>query len=270
MNKPDIIDIRSQNRSQWQGSNNNHQFIIIHYLGVKNADNPNLYNNGYGGHFNITRDGKIYQAADYNTVLWHIGTAGYYTKKYPNGYDPTNYNAIGIECSVCYDTDWYFTEATQKSLVKLVRWLMQDLGVGADHVLRHYDVVNKVCPAPMIGGVNDCGKGHNGTMTWDEFKRQISGGDEDDMVSETLQKTTISKTFVKGETRYVNVENGSYLNCRVAPNADAPLLSKWGHLGRGNGVQVILKTADNWALVTIMNEQVGWVNAKYLSVKAVK
>ena len=170
MTKPNIIDIRNQNRSQWQGSNNSHQFIIIHYLGVKNADNPNLYNNGYGGHFNITRDGNIYQAADYDSVLWHIGNPGYYTEKYPNGWNPTNYNAIGIENSVCYDSDWYFTKATENSLVNLTRWLMQELNIDADHVLRHYDVLNKNCPMPYVMNSK-----HNGNMTWDEFKAAISG-----------------------------------------------------------------------------------------------
>lgn len=189
MNKPNIIDIRSQNKSQWQGSNNSHQFIIIHYLGVKNADNPNLYNNGYGGHFNITRDGKIYQAADYNTVLWHVGNPGCYTKKHPNGWDPTNYNCIGIENSVCYDSDWYFTKETEESLVQLTKWLMQELNIDADHVLRHYDVLNKVCPAPYVNNTK-----HNGNMTWDEFKARISGKTEDNTYMFTLKQIQIGDT----------------------------------------------------------------------------
>ena len=268
MNKPNIIDIREQNKSQWQAGTNTHQFIICHYLGVKNADNPNLYGGGYGGTFNITRDGKIYQAANYDTVLWHIGTAGYYTKKYPNGYDPTNYNAIGIECSVCYDTDWYFTQATQDSLVALVKWLMQELGVDSDHVLRHYDVVNKCCPAPMVGGANDFGAGHNGTMTWDVFKQKIAE-EEKDLVADYLQTLKIAKRM-DGVTRYVAVPKTWQMKVHVAPYSDAPLLSPWGYLNRGDGVQVLAKTEDDWALVSVADTQVGWVGAKYLSIKPVE
>ena len=169
MDSPNIIDIRNTNRSQWQGGNNTHEFLIIHYLGVKNADNPNLYNNGYGGHFNITRDGKIYQVADYNTVLWHIGNPGCYTDKHPNGWNPTNYNSIGIENSVCYDSDWYFTKETEESLVELTKYLMKELNIDSDHVLRHFDVLSKRCPEPYVANTK-----HNGQMTWDEFKARIS------------------------------------------------------------------------------------------------
>jgi N-acetyl-anhydromuramyl-L-alanine amidase AmpD len=173
MDKPNIIDIREANKSQVPAmAGNSHEFIIIHYLGVKNADNPYLYNNGYGGHFNITRDGKIYQAANPECVLWHIGNPGCYTEKYPNGWNPTNQNAIGIENSVCYDTDWYFTKETEESLVTLTKWLMQELNIDSDHVLRHFDVLNKCCPAPYVANNK-----HNGNMTWDEFKARISSDD---------------------------------------------------------------------------------------------
>lgn len=178
--KPNIIDIRGRNRSQWQGTNNSHKYIAIHYLGVKNADNPDLYGGGYGGHFNITRDGKIYQAADYNAVLWQVGTAGYYTQKHP---EANNYNCVGIECSACYDSDWYMTKETEQSLVKLVKWLMQDLGVDETHVLRHYDVVNKNCPIWYVEN-----KKHNGNMTWTEFKKAIKGEESLDVTLHELKK----------------------------------------------------------------------------------
>ena len=51
----------------------------------------------------------------------------------------------------------------------LVKKLRKELGIPAENVLRHYDIVNKVCPAPYV---------HNNkyrtSWTWSEFKRRIS------------------------------------------------------------------------------------------------
>jgi hypothetical protein len=50
-----INDITAQNKSQIPANrgNNKIEFIVIHYLGVPNADNPYLYGGGYGGHYNV-------------------------------------------------------------------------------------------------------------------------------------------------------------------------------------------------------------------------
>jgi hypothetical protein len=54
-----IHNIISQNRTQIPASRgkNKIEYIVIHYLGVPNADNPYLYGGGYGGHYNIQRNG---------------------------------------------------------------------------------------------------------------------------------------------------------------------------------------------------------------------
>lgn len=154
-----IIDIKARNRSQVPASrgSNKIEFIVCHYLGVPNRQNNDLYGGGYGGHYNIYFDGTIYEAADPRTaVVWHCGGK-------LQGNDPgshryyqicTNYNSIGIECSVKYtdttardgDGDsnkWYFTEETQESLVYLVSYLMDKYNIPIDRVIRHYDVTGK-------------------------------------------------------------------------------------------------------------------------------
>ena len=102
------------------------KYIVMHYLGVPNADNPYLYNGGYGGHYNVTRAGKIYKAVDPRKgVVWHCGGGLQGNSGHTFYGKCTNYNSIGIECGVCADTDakdlsgdsylWYFTEETQES-----------------------------------------------------------------------------------------------------------------------------------------------------------
>ena len=148
-----VIDITARNASKvpsWRRDGN--LFIVVHYLGV-DGQNPDLYcvgagDCGYGGHYNIFWDGTTYMAANPdNATVWHCGGGR-------QGYDPgsgtffgiaTNFNAIGIECSVHFDGTWYFTTETQEALVYLVSTLMDKYNIPIDHVIRHWDVTGKHC-----------------------------------------------------------------------------------------------------------------------------
>lgn len=56
-----------------------------------------------------------------------------------------NRDTISIECCHPDDTG-AFTDATYHSLVKLVRWLMDEYHLSTEDVIRHYDVTGKECP----------------------------------------------------------------------------------------------------------------------------
>lgn len=168
-----IINVISDaNVPKW---GNGKKFIAIHYLGVVGQNNK-VEAGGYGAHYYIYWDGTIYQAAKHDAILWQVGTGGYYTQKHP---EARNSNTIGIELCVKCDCNasnpsdpyWYFTEETQEACVQLVKKLMQDLGIPASHVLRHYDIVNKHCPAPYVNNNK-----YKTSWTWEEFKARISGG----------------------------------------------------------------------------------------------
>ena len=201
-----IHNIISQNRSQVPASrgSNRIQYIVIHYLGVPNADNPNLYGGGYGGHFNIQRNGQIYNAADPKTaVIWHCGGGLQGNSGHTFYKKCTNFNSIGIECGVCYtenvkkaDGDsnkWYFTEETQESLVWLVSKLMDDYNISFDHVIRHYDVTGKICPNPYVKNNN-----LNTSWTWIQFKNNLQQYRKDGTI--TIPSNESSKDYlIKGD-----------------------------------------------------------------------
>lgn len=158
---------------------NKQQFIAVHYLGVDGQNNE-LWDGGYGAHYFVYWDGTIYNACDHDACPNQVGTAGgAYIQKHPTA---RNYNCIGIEMC-CHNPDgycpetatgekhWYFTEATQRSAAFLVRKLMKELGLDISHVLRHYDVVNKNCPAPYVYNNR-----YKGSWTWDEFLEAVKTG----------------------------------------------------------------------------------------------
>lgn len=167
-----IHDITARNLYQVPASRGGNpiSWIVIHYLGVKNADNPDLYGGGYGGHFYVSRAGEIYKAADpRSAVVWQCGGGLQGSGGHECFGQCTNYNSIGIENGVCFDTDWYFTTETQESLVYLVSTLMDEYKIDINHVIRHYNVTGKNCPEPYVS--NDR---HNTSWTWDEFKQKLS------------------------------------------------------------------------------------------------
>ncbi len=114
-----------------------------------------------------SENAQVYQSVDPKDIAWHVGTtAGYYSQA-------RNATSIGIETCCHNDTadhtaespDWYFDDETVVVLTALVRALMDKYGVAADHVLRHYDVTHKTCPAMWV----------HDKIAWDAFKSRLSG-----------------------------------------------------------------------------------------------
>ena len=106
--------------------------IVVHYTGNPGSTAErnwlNFENNkpGTSAHFIIGLNGEIIQCIPLDEVAWAIGT------------DEGNYSSISIEC--CHpDTTGKFTDATYESLVRLVSWLCNELDLGRDDVIRHYD-----------------------------------------------------------------------------------------------------------------------------------
>lgn len=96
-----------------------------------------------------------------NRYTWGVGGSKYTTMSTSEGgkyYGVcTNSNCINIEvCSNkrnrntlnATDTDWYFTDAELDNTAWLVRQLMEQYGIDADHVIMHHHVTGKICPNP--------------------------------------------------------------------------------------------------------------------------
>jgi hypothetical protein len=64
---------------------------------------------------------------------------------------------------------WTFEQKTIDGAVALVKYLMDEFKVPADHVCRHYDVTGKSCP--RVSGWGAVG----GSAEWDKFKAALSG-----------------------------------------------------------------------------------------------
>ena len=127
------------------------QFLVIHYT-ANNGDT--VQNNldyfagnavGASAHYFVDENGYGQSVKDQDTA-WHCGANQY---KHP---DCRNANSIGIELCSKKDSrgNYYFMDQTVYNAAALARQLMQTYGIDRAHVLRHYDVTGKKCPAPMV------------------------------------------------------------------------------------------------------------------------
>ena len=91
-----------------------------------------------------------------------------------------NYNSISIEiCSSNTNgnlkypntSNWYFTDAAIKNAIELARYLMEKYNIPKDHLIRHYDVNQKLCPG-IIGWNKESGS----EAKWLDFKNSVLNG----------------------------------------------------------------------------------------------
>lgn len=113
-----------------------------------------------------------------NRYCWHCGGKKYNTKGGSFYRKATNKNSIGIEiCSTnsqgkitnANDKYYSFTTAVVAKALELVKHLMEEYNIDADHVIRHYDVNGKPCPG-IIGWNIDSGN----DAKWRDFKSKLA------------------------------------------------------------------------------------------------
>lgn len=170
--KPDGIstDYPCNTANYRKGRKQDIRYIVIHYVGeLGSALNNAKYFSGTAGlgmsaHYFVghaAENAKVYQSVQDEDTAWHCGADSY---KHPTC---RNDNSIGVELCCHQDSagKWYFDQATVDRAVELVRGLMGRYGIDADHVLRHYDITGKNCPAPMV----------NDPAAWAAFKARLGG-----------------------------------------------------------------------------------------------
>lgn len=191
-------NLMSINHTVKKRSNKDIEYIFIHYVGALGdaKANTDYYKNNYVGasaDFWVGHTGDIWQGNDYrNYYSWAVGGSG--SGAYINR--AFNSNSVSIEMCVkkrstktmsATDRDWYFENATVESTAKLTAYLMKELDINIDHVIRHYDRTGKICPNPFVYD--------NGATTWKQFKEKVSK-----YYSEEYKKKLTKSSDFKGLT----------------------------------------------------------------------
>ena len=132
--------------------------IVIHYIG--NPDTTALQNRNYfeslatsherhaSSNFIIGLDGEIIQCVPVDEIAYAS--------------NQRNEDTLSIE--ICHpDETGMFTKKSYESAVRLTAWLCDRLGLKADDVIRHYDVLGKECPLYFVENPD----------AWAAFKSEI-------------------------------------------------------------------------------------------------
>ena len=89
----------------------------------------------------LVDEDNIYQINDYNKYFtWHCGDG-------KGRFGITNNNSIGIE--ICVNKDGNYQASVNNAII-LTAYLMRDLIISIDKVVRHYDASRKLCPSSMV------------------------------------------------------------------------------------------------------------------------
>ena len=115
--------------------------IIIHHTAVKDKATPqaiakgHVFKNqwpGIGYHYYILRDGTVYQCNALTTVSYHAGTA--------------NARSIGVCLDGSFMTGRVPPGVQLQATRQLIKSLLVSLGLPADAVIAHKDVMSTACP----------------------------------------------------------------------------------------------------------------------------
>jgi N-acetylmuramoyl-L-alanine amidase CwlA len=239
INRQYVSDKNTYNRT------NAKKYIVIHETDNfdKGADALRHAKAQYNGnlstsvHFYCGSDG-IYQVAELDKSTWSIGRT--YKEDRPI-MDATNYNTINIEICVNEDGDY---EVARQNAIDLVKYLMKELNLSADRVIRHYDAKGKYCPRAMM----------DNPELWTSFKAAIEGK------TETTTQTTTQNSSV--ETPFLikvdKVEKGDVLNIRKEPNANAEITGKLAY--NDPNTYTIIEVKNGWGR---LKSGIGWINLHY-------
>lgn len=128
----DSTSYRAHAKSMVPTSTNKDEYIVLHYTGGGeegalqhlSSDTSNV-----SAHYLIDKDGKVYQLADDNSVVYHAGNLDY------------NHKSIGIEFEMLDGKD-EMTDAQKEIGAKLVSQLQAKYKIPYDKIIAHKDVPN--------------------------------------------------------------------------------------------------------------------------------
>ena len=148
------------------------EYIVVHYTANKgdtaqnNLDYFARTKTGTSAHYFVDEN-EVCQSVQDTDVAWHCGS------KNPVHPYCRNANSIGIE--MCNSVGGV-PEAVRDRTAAFVRQKMKEYGIDSSHVLRHYDVTGKRCPAPWV----------DNPAEWMEFKKMLE--EDDDMSYEQFSQ----------------------------------------------------------------------------------
>lgn len=222
------------------------KYIVIHDTGNK-SKGANA-----SSHFNYFNGGDRQSSADFfvdsEQIIQINDYKKYYTYQCGDGrgkYGITNANSIGIE--ICVNSDGDYQKA-YKSAIELTKYLMKDLNIPIERVVRHYDASRKNCPASMSS---------NNWELWQKFKKLLSESEELTMAQYEELKKEIAALEKTIESLKKSAEKVYHYTAEV-PDWGRPTIQKLLDKGLFKGAsESDLNLPDNLLRTLVINDRAG-------------
>jgi len=180
------------------------KYIVIHYTGNDGdtaLNNCKYFKNNVvkaSAHYFVD-DNSIYRSVYDNYTAYSVGAKKY---KHPHC---RNSNSISIEmCDTRKNGTYDFTSKTIANAVELTKELMKKYNVSVENVIRHYDVMGKVCPKPYV----------ESRQSWEAFKSKLIGTPSDTItkykVGDAVQTRFQVKVVGDVDNDHYKVESNGY------------------------------------------------------------
>lgn len=183
------------------------EYIVIHYTGnnndraVSNCKYFQSSGRGASAHFFVDQT-SIYESVSEDYVAWSVGGKLYPNYKETGGgkfYNKcTNNNSISIE--LC-DSVKSVPQKTRENALWLIKQLMKKYNIDTDHIIRHFDVNGKHCPASFVDNAKD----------FESFKKELQGVKEVKSVEATTKKIKLSINGVVTEVEAIEYSGNNFV-----------------------------------------------------------
>ena len=188
-------------------------WIVVHYTsnhGDTAKNNADYFareklSSPASAHFFVD-ESEVWNSVPIYRIAYHCGAKTY---KHPAC---RNTNSIGVE--VCMlDKHAVIRKDAIRHAAELVRELMTKYDIDADHVVRHYDVTGKDCPAPMV----------QNPALWEQFLDMIAERDEEMKTYQYVKdmpgwaQAAVTKAIKKGIVAMDESGAVSVLECNLQP-----------------------------------------------------
>lgn len=225
--RENLINISSWARPGIQLNSNS--YIVLHYSGsdggmadsIRNYYNREKYDSKgnliyASSQYIVDLDGIIIKCIPENEPAWHAGNYN------------MNLNSIGIEMCVqdrlhtgsATAGDWHLTDETYNATLELVKDLMSRYNIPIDHVIRHYDVIGKYCPAMWV----------KNPQLFEEFKSKLLNIAPVEPIKPVFQNYQVQVTATPN------------LRKRSEPNTNCNVLGNYST----NSILTIVDRSNNW------------------------
>ena len=188
-------------------------WIVVHYTsnhGDTAKNNADYFareklSSPASAHFFVDET-EIWSSVPVFRVAYHCGAKTY---KHPHC---RNTNSLGVEICML-DKQGRVRMDAIRNAAGLVRELMTKYDIDADHVIRHWDVTGKDCPAPMV----------DDPELWEQFLDMLKEGDEEMKTYQYVKdmpewaQAAVTKAIKKGIVAMDESGAVSVLECNLQP-----------------------------------------------------